>query len=93
MAWWWNARSTASSGRGGRHSSHVAAVNEAQAQSAMEPDWIALAAFAVIAGLATLVIAAQAIAREVRAGSDDMRVLRALVLALPWPLRTACWAS
>ena len=65
-------------GNGGQAQFHVAAVNEAQAQSAIEPDWIALAAFAVIAGLATLVIAAQAIAREVRAGSDDMRVLRAL---------------
>ena len=65
-------------GNGGQAQFHVAAVNEAQAQSAIEPDWIALAAFALIAGLATLVIAAQAIAREVRAGSDDMRVLRAL---------------
>ncbi len=57
---------------------HVASVNEAQAQSAIEPDWIALAAFALIAALAALLIAAQAIARQLRAGSADMRVLRAL---------------
>jgi hypothetical protein len=57
---------------------HVTSVNEAQAQSAIEPDWIALAAFAVIAALATLLIAAQAIARLVRAGDGDRQVLRAL---------------
>jgi hypothetical protein len=65
-------------GNGGQAQFHVASINEAQAQSAIEPDWIALAAFALIAGLATLMIAAQAIARQVRAGSGDMRVLRAL---------------
>jgi hypothetical protein len=57
---------------------HVTSVNEAQAQSAIEPDWIALAALAVIAALATLLIAAQAIARLVRAGDGDRQVLRAL---------------
>ncbi len=57
---------------------HVTSVNEAQAQSAIEPDAIALAAFAVIAALATLLIAAQAIARLVRAGDGDRQVLRAL---------------
>ena len=65
-------------GNGGQAQFHVASINAAQAQSAIEPDWIALAAFAMIAGLATLIIAAQAIARQVRAGSNDMRVLRAL---------------
>lgn len=57
---------------------HVASVNQAQAQSAIEPDWIALAAFAVIAALAALLIAGQAIGRLVRTGADDLRVLRAL---------------
>jgi len=57
---------------------HVTSVNEAQAQSVVEPDWIALAAFAVIAALAALLIAAQAIARLVRAGDGDRQVLRAL---------------
>ncbi len=65
-------------GNGGQAQFHVASINAAQAQSAIEPDWIALAAFAMIAGLATLIIAAQAIARQVRGGSNDMRVLRAL---------------
>jgi hypothetical protein len=57
---------------------HVAGVSEAQAQSVIEPDWIALAAFALIAGIAALVIAAQAIARQIRVGSGDAQVLRAL---------------
>jgi FtsX-like permease family len=57
---------------------HVTSVNEAQAQSVIEPDAIALAAFAVIAALATLLIAGQAIARLVRAGDGDRQVLRAL---------------
>ena len=57
---------------------HVPSVNEAQAQSAIEPDWIALAAFAVIAALAALLIAAQAIARQIRVVADDLPVLRAL---------------
>ena len=57
---------------------HVASVNEAQARSSIEPEWIALAAFAVIAAIAALLIAAQAIARLVRADAGDVRVLRAL---------------
>jgi hypothetical protein len=65
-------------GNTGQAQFHVASVNEAQTQSAIEPDSIALAAFAVIAGLAALLISAQAIARQIRAGRDDARVLRAL---------------
>jgi hypothetical protein len=57
---------------------HVAAVSEAQAQSVIEPDWIALAVFALIAGIAALIIAAQAIARLIRVASGDAEVLRAL---------------
>ena len=56
----------------------VASVTEAQAQSVIEPDWIALAAFALVAGIAALVIAGQAIARLIRVGSGDAQVLRAL---------------
>ena len=74
----WNVRSTASSRNGPRQQFHVPSINEAQAQSAIEPDWIALTAFAMIAALAALLIAAQAIARQIRAGSNDMRVLNAL---------------
>jgi hypothetical protein len=57
---------------------HVAAVSEAQAQSVIEPDWIALAVFALITGIAALIIAAQAIARLIRVASGDAQVLRAL---------------
>jgi hypothetical protein len=57
---------------------HVTSLNAAQAQSAIEPDWIALAAFALIAALAALLIAAQAIARQVRADGDDVPTLHAL---------------
>ena len=57
---------------------HVTSVNEAQAQSAIEPDAIALAAFAAFAAAAALLISGQAIARQVRADDDDRRVLRAL---------------
>jgi hypothetical protein len=56
----------------------VAAVSEAQAQSVIEPDWIALAVFALIAGIAALIIAAQAVARLIRVASGDAQVLRAL---------------
>ncbi|HTZ29411.1 MAG TPA: FtsX-like permease family protein, partial [Streptosporangiaceae bacterium] len=56
----------------------VASADEAQVQSSIEPDWIALAAFAVIALAVALLVGAQAIARQVRAGDADRRVLRAL---------------
>ena len=56
----------------------VASAGEAQVQSSIEPDWIALAAFAVIALAVTLLVGTQAIARPVRAGDADRVVLRAL---------------
>jgi FtsX-like permease family len=56
----------------------VASADEAQVQSTIEPDWIALTAFAVIALAVTLLVGAQAIARQVRAGDADRMVLRAL---------------
>jgi hypothetical protein len=65
-------------GAGGAASFRVASADEAQVQSSIEPDWIALAAFAVIALAVTLLVGAQAIARQVRAGSADRMVLRAL---------------
>jgi hypothetical protein len=65
-------------GNGGAAWFKVASVNEAQTQSAIEPDWIALFGFALIAALAALLIGVQAIARLVRADSDDMRVLSEL---------------
>jgi ABC-type antimicrobial peptide transport system permease subunit len=51
---------------------------EAQAQRAIRPEAIALGVFGLIAGLATLIIAAQSISRQLRAGAEDTAVLRAL---------------
>jgi hypothetical protein len=56
----------------------VTSVLEGQAQDAIEPDWIVLATFALIASLVTLVVGTQAIARQIRAGDADRQVLRAL---------------
>ena len=56
----------------------VASAGEAQVQSSIEPDWIALGAFAVIALAVTLLVGAQAIARQIRTGDADRMVLRAL---------------
>jgi putative ABC transport system permease protein len=56
---------------------NVTSDDEAQVQSTIEPDWIALAALAVIALAVTLLVGAQAIARQVRAGDADRMVLRA----------------
>jgi FtsX-like permease family len=65
-------------GAGGAAWFRVASADEAQVQSSIEPDWIALAAFAVIALAVTLLVGAQAIARQVRTGDADRMVLRAL---------------
>jgi putative ABC transport system permease protein len=65
-------------GAGDAVSFRVASADEAQVQSSIEPDWIALTAFAVIALAVTLLLGAQAIARQVRAGDADRMVLRAL---------------
>ena len=65
-------------GAGGAAWFRVASADEAQVQSSIEPDWIALAAFAIIALAVTLLVGAQAIARQVRAGGADRMVLRAL---------------
>jgi hypothetical protein len=57
---------------------YVTSAIEAQAQRAIRPEAIALAAFGVIAGLAALIIGTQSISRQLRAGSDDAGALRAL---------------
>ncbi|MFY9776603.1 MAG: hypothetical protein WAK28_18730, partial [Trebonia sp.] len=54
-------------GAGGAAWFRVASADEAQVQSSIEPDWIALAAFAVIALAVMLLVGTQAIARQVRA--------------------------
>jgi hypothetical protein len=57
---------------------HTKSVVEAQAERSIKPESIALGAFGAIAALAALVIAGQAIARQLRVGADDLQVLRAL---------------
>ncbi|HTZ30183.1 MAG TPA: FtsX-like permease family protein [Streptosporangiaceae bacterium] len=51
---------------------------EAEAQSAIHPEAIALGVFGIIAALAALIIGAQAISRQLRASADDAHILRAL---------------
>ena len=51
---------------------------EAEAQGAIRPEAIALAVFGLIAGLAALITGAQSVSRQVRAATDDARILRAL---------------
>jgi hypothetical protein len=57
---------------------HVTAVEEATAERAIEPQSIALGVFGAIAALATLLIAGQAIGRQLRFGAGDLDALRAL---------------
>jgi hypothetical protein len=57
---------------------HLTAPVEAKADRAVKPVGIALDVFGFIAGLAALLLAAQAISRHLRAGSDELDVLRAL---------------
>ena len=57
---------------------YVTSAIEAQAQRAIRPEAIALGVFGLIAGLAALIIGAQSIARQLRAGAEDTAVLRAL---------------
>jgi hypothetical protein len=51
---------------------------EAEAQSAIRPEAIALGVFGIIAALAGLIIGVQSISRQLRAASDDADILRAL---------------
>ncbi len=51
---------------------------EAEAQSAIHPEAIALGVFGIIAALAVLIIGVQSISRQLRAGTDDASILRAL---------------
>jgi hypothetical protein len=51
---------------------------EAEAQSAIRPEAVALGAFGIIAALAALIIGAQSISRQLRAAGDDAEILRAL---------------
>jgi hypothetical protein len=53
-------------------------VIKATAERTIKPEAIALGVFGMIAGLAALLIAGQMISRQLRVGSDDLAVLRAL---------------
>jgi hypothetical protein len=64
--------------RGLTYEFHVAARVTANVELAIKPESVALGAFGAIAALACLVLAAQAIARQLRAGDEDRRGLRAL---------------
>ena len=57
---------------------YVTSVTEAKAERAIEPASIALGVFGGVAGLAALLIAGQAIGRQLRLGADDLGTLRAL---------------
>jgi ABC-type antimicrobial peptide transport system permease subunit len=65
-------------GAAGEPDFYVTSVTEAKAERAIRPEAIALGVFGVIAGLAALLIAGQAIGRQFRLRADDLPVLRAL---------------
>ncbi len=65
-------------GAAGQPNFYVTSVTEAKAERAIRPEAIALGVFGVIAGLAALLIAGQAIGRQLRLRADDLPVLRAL---------------
>ena len=56
----------------------IVGIEEATAERGIEPQSIALGVFGAIAALAALLIAGQAIGRQLRAGSDELDALRAL---------------
>ncbi len=60
------------------HEFHATAPVVSAVEEATRPESIALGAFGLIALLVTLVIGAQAVARQLRAGNEDRSVLRAL---------------
>jgi hypothetical protein len=63
---------------GDSYNFHVTSVVEGQVERSTKPESIALAVFGAIAGLATLLIAGQAIGRRLGAEAEDLGVLRAL---------------
>ena len=57
---------------------HVTSTSASQADRSIRPDAIALAAFGAIAALAALLIAGQAIGRQLRLGADEEVTMRSL---------------
>ena len=63
---------------GSTYSFHLTSVVEGEVERATKPEAIALGVFGVIAGLAALLIGAQAISRRLWANRGDLDVLRSL---------------
>jgi hypothetical protein len=63
--------------RGSSYQFHVTSVDEGVVERATKPESIALGAFGIIAALAALLIAGQAIGRTIRRSRRDLDVLRA----------------
>lgn len=64
--------------RGTTYNFYVPSIVEAEVESAIKPESVALGVFGAIAALAAMVIAGQLIGRELRANLEDLNVLRAL---------------
>jgi FtsX-like permease family/MacB-like periplasmic core domain len=64
--------------RGAEYNFHTIAPVEAKVDRAIQPLALALAAFGAIAALAAVLVAVQAISRQLSAASHDMTILRAL---------------
>ena len=62
---------------------HLTSTVEDQVNRTVEPEAIALAVFGIIAALATVLIAAQVIARQIQQAGEDTAVLRALGASRP----------
>jgi hypothetical protein len=63
---------------GSTYSFHLTSVVESQVERATKPEAIALGVFGIIAGLAILFIAGQAISRRIWANGEDLDILRSL---------------
>ena len=63
---------------GSTYNFHLTSVVDGQVERATKPEVIALGAFGIIAGLAALFIAGQAISRRLWANGEDTEVLRSL---------------
>ena len=63
---------------GSTYSFHVTSRVVSQVELALKPESVALGAFGSIAALVALVLAAQAISRQLNRGNDDRQVMRAL---------------
>ena len=57
---------------------HVTSRATAQVELSVKPESVALGAFGIIAALVALVLATQAISRQLRLGEEDRRIMRAL---------------